>query len=65
MRSSALPFFIKVGSLTVIARSATDVLHAVEKLVADDELVEPIVSTFDGITIDIDDLRGIVADLEP
>jgi hypothetical protein len=55
-----LPFLVKVGSFTVVARSASDVLSTIDRFLSDDESLEPIVSTFEGATIDIEQLRGLV-----
>jgi serine phosphatase RsbU (regulator of sigma subunit) len=57
-----LPFLVKVGSLTVVARSASDVLNTVDRFLSDDQSSEPVVSTFEGSIIDIDHLRGLVGD---
>jgi hypothetical protein len=57
-----LPFLVKVGSLMVVARSASDVLSTVEKFLNDDASLEPVVSTFEGLIIDIEQLRGLVGD---
>ncbi|MEH2489921.1 hypothetical protein [Bradyrhizobium sp. AZCC 2230] len=57
-----MPFLVKVGSLTVVARSASDVLNTVEKLLGDDGSLEPVVSTFEGPMIDLEHLRGLVGD---
>jgi hypothetical protein len=57
-----LPFLVKVGSLTVVARSGSDVLSTVDKFLSDDGSLEPVVSTFDGSVIDLERLRGLVGD---
>jgi hypothetical protein len=57
-----LPFLVKVGSLTVVARSASDVVSTVDRLLSDDQSSEPVVSTFDGASVDIEHLRGLVGD---
>ena len=59
-----MPFLVKVGSLTVVARSASDVLSTVDRLLGDDQSLEPIVSTFEGSIIDLDRLRGLVGDID-
>jgi hypothetical protein len=46
----------------VVARSASDVLSTVEKFLNDDASLEPVVSTFEGLIIDIEQLRGLVGD---
>lgn len=48
----------------IVARSAAEVLRTVEKFVGDDESSEPIISTFEGGHVDIDELRRVVADME-
>jgi hypothetical protein len=57
-----LPFLVKVGSLTVVARSASDALNTVDRLLSDDDSLEPVVSTFEGSIVDIDRLRGLLGD---
>ncbi|MCP3379310.1 MULTISPECIES: hypothetical protein [unclassified Bradyrhizobium] len=57
-----MPFLVKVGSLTVVARSASDVVSTVDRLLGDDQSLEPVVSTFEGSIIDIEQLRGLVGD---
>ena len=57
-----MPFLVKVGSLTVVARSASDVVSTVDRLLSDDDTLEPEVSTFEGSVVDIDQLRGLVGD---
>jgi hypothetical protein len=57
-----LPFLVKVGSLTVVARSASDVVSTVDRLLSDDDTLEPEISTFEGSVVDIDQLRGLVGD---
>lgn len=58
-----MPFIIKVGSLTVVARTAADGLRAVERFLEDGETSEPIISTFDGGVVDVTQLRRLVADI--
>ncbi|MBR0874391.1 hypothetical protein JQ633_28825 [Bradyrhizobium tropiciagri] len=61
-----MPFIIKVGSLTVVARTASDGLRAVERFLADGETSEPVISTFEGKVVDITQLRRlVVATREP
>ena len=57
-----MPFLVKVGSLTVVARSASDVVSTVDRLLGDDQSLEPVVSTFEGSIIDIEQLRGLAGD---
>ncbi len=59
-----MPFLVKVGSLTVVARSASDVLSTVERFRSNDDSLEPIISTFEGSIIDIEQLRGFVGDTD-
>jgi hypothetical protein len=57
-----LPFLAKVGSLTVVARNASDVLSTVDKFLSDDGSLEPVISTFEGSVVDLERLRGLVGD---
>ena len=57
-----MPFLVKVGSLTVVARSASDVLNTVARFLGDDDSLVPVVSTFEGSIIDLEHLRGLVGD---
>jgi hypothetical protein len=58
-----MAFLIKLGTMTIVVPTASEALNAFDKIVRDDKSSAPIISTFDGATIAIDDLRGIVADL--
>jgi hypothetical protein len=57
-----LAFVVRNGSLTVVARSPAEVLRTVEKFIGDDAASEPVISTFDGVMIDIEALRRLAAD---
>jgi hypothetical protein len=58
-----MAFLIKLGTMTIVVPTASEAVNAFDKIVRDDKSSAPIISTFDGATIAIDDLRGIVADL--
>lgn len=60
-----MAFIIRVGSLTVVARTASEALGMVDKFESDEGSATPVVSTFEGATIDIDDLRQCIADIDP
>ncbi|MDN4986618.1 hypothetical protein KUL72_02345 [Bradyrhizobium arachidis] len=59
-----MPFLVKAGSLTVVARSALDAVSTVDRLLSDDESLEPVVSTFEGSIVDIEQLRELVGDTD-
>ena len=58
-----MAFLIKLGSITVVVPTASEAVDTFDKFVADNTRTEPVISTFDGATIAIDHLRGIVADV--
>ena len=60
-----MAFIIRVGSLTVVARSAAEALGMVDKIENDEGSAAPVISTFEGATIDVDELRQCFADLDP
>lgn len=59
-----MAFIIRVGSLTVVARTAAEALGMVDRFESDAESASPVISTFEGATIDVDDLRQSIADLD-
>ena len=59
-----MPFLVKAGSLTVVARSALDAVSTVDRLLSDDESLEPVVSTFEGSIVDVAQLRELVGDTD-
>lgn len=59
-----MAFIIRVGSLTVVARTATEALGMVEKFEGDEGSLEPVISTFGGAIVDVDELRQRIADLD-
>jgi hypothetical protein len=56
-----MAFLIKLGTMTIVVPTASEAVDTFDKFVRDDKLSAPIISTFDGATIAIEDLRGIVA----
>jgi hypothetical protein len=58
-----VPFIVRVGSLTVVTRTASDVLRAVERFLEGGETSEPVISTFEGAIVDINQLRQLVANI--
>ena len=59
-----MAFLIKRGSMTIVAPTAFEAVDTFDKFVADSELIEPVISTFDGAKIDIERLRGLLTGVE-
>lgn len=59
-----MAFIIRVGSLTVVARTAAEALDMVDKFASDEGSAAPVISTFEGAPIEVDDLRQCIADLD-
>ena len=57
-----MAFLIKLGTITIVVPTASEAVDAFDKFVRDDKFSAPTISTFDGATIPIDDLREIITD---
>jgi hypothetical protein len=57
-----MAFLIKLGTMTIVVPTASEAVNTFDKFVADSQRVKPIIWTFDGTTIDIERLRGLVED---
>ena len=54
-----MAFLIKLGTMTIVVPTATEAVDTFDKFVRDDKFSVPTISTFDGATIAITDLREI------
>ena len=57
-----MAFLIKLGTMTIVVPTASEAVDTFDKFVRDDKSSVPTVSTFDGATIAIEDLREIITD---
>jgi hypothetical protein len=56
-----MAFLIKLGTMTIVVPTASEAVDTFDKFVRDDKFSVPTISTFDGLAIAINDLRGIVS----
>ena len=57
-----MAFLIKLGTITIVVPTALEAVDAFDRFVRDDKFAVPTISTFDGATVPIDDLREIITD---
>lgn len=59
-----MAYIVKLGSMSVVARTASEAVRLVERFLFDAPGSEPVVSNFDGTIFDIERLRGLIADID-
>ena len=60
-----MAFLIKLGSMTIVTPTASEAVEAVDKFMADSDLVVPVIRTLDGAKIEIERLRHMAATAQP
>lgn len=55
-----MAFIVKLGSMRVVARTASEAVKTIERFIEDNAKSEPTVSTFDGSEFGIENLRKLV-----
>jgi hypothetical protein len=57
-----MAYIIKVGSMSVVARTAQEAISIVETLLLDNQQRQPVISNFHDKEIEIEQLRKLVAE---
>jgi hypothetical protein len=57
-----MAFIVKLGSMSIVARTASEAVRTFERFMDDDSRSEPTISTFDGIKFGIESLRRMMAE---